>query len=53
MKRIPTEVYQRTVGYYQTLSTTNPGKRAEIMDRRDGLTKEKIYEKKEGLAWNG
>ena len=32
--KIPTEIYQRVVGYYQTRSTTNPGKLEEIRERK-------------------
>jgi hypothetical protein len=34
MKAIPCEIYTRVVGYYRPTSEANPGKRAEIADRK-------------------
>lgn len=34
MKKIPTEVYSRVVGYFRPVSQWNVGKQAEFSDRR-------------------
>jgi glucan biosynthesis protein len=33
MKKIPTEIYSRIVGYFRPISQWNPGKKAEFEDR--------------------
>jgi len=33
-KKMPVECYTRVVGYFRPKNDTNPGKRAEIEDRR-------------------
>ena len=47
MKKIPCEIYSRTVGYFRPISQFNPGKLAEMNDRRDVLTKKYIMQREE------
>lgn len=35
VKRVPTEIYSRVVGYFRPVSNWNEGKRAEFADRKE------------------
>lgn len=35
VKKIPTEIYSRVVGYYRPVSNWNEGKREEFKDRKE------------------
>ena len=35
MKKIPTEVYSRVVGYYRPINQWNKGKQSEFADRKE------------------
>lgn len=43
MKKIPTEVYSRVVGYYRPINQWNKGKQSEFADRKE-YSVEKIKE---------
>ena len=47
MKKIPTEIYSRVVGYFRPVNQWNEGKQAEFSDRRPAdparIVQEAVY----------
>jgi anaerobic ribonucleoside-triphosphate reductase len=46
-KKVPCEIFTRTCGYFRPKAQMNPGKQAEVNDRRDLLTGEYITKRNE------
>lgn len=48
MRKVPTEVYSRCVGYYRPVSQWNPGKQQEFRERKEyKLREEDLYDNRE------
>lgn len=48
MRKVPTEVYSRCVGYYRPVNQWNPGKQQEFSERKEyKLREEDLYDNRE------